>query len=57
MAGKKLKTLDEARSAYLSGKITAQEYSSLIRKFSIVDHERQSIQKETRKIERKLATV
>jgi hypothetical protein len=57
MAGKKLKTLDDARVAYLEGKITAQEYSSLIRKNTIVDHERQSIQKETKKIERKLATV
>ncbi|KKB34660.1 hypothetical protein [Bacillus thermotolerans] len=54
---KKYRTLDEARRAYLNGKITALEFSSLMKKNTIADNERKQIQKKSKKIERKLATV
>ncbi|BCB04727.1 hypothetical protein [Bacillus sp. KH172YL63] len=54
---KKFRTLDEARVAYLNDKITPEEFSSFLKRFSIADNERKSIEKNSKKIERKLATV
>lgn len=54
---KRFRTLDEARVAYLDGKITANEFAALMRKHVIVDNERKQIEKNSKKIERKLATV
>lgn len=54
---KNFKTLDDARIAYLNDKITPEEFSSFIKKYTMVDNERKSIEKQSKKIERKLATV
>lgn len=54
---KRFRTLDEARVAYLDGKITANEFAALMRKHVIVDNERKQIEKSSKRIERKLATV
>ncbi|MFP7296226.1 hypothetical protein [Neobacillus niacini] len=53
----KFRTLDDARIAYLNNKITPEEFSSFVKKFTMGDHERKNIEKTTKKIERKLTTV
>jgi hypothetical protein len=54
---KKFRTLDEARIAYLNDKITPQEFSAFLKRFSMADNERKMIEKQSKKIERRLATV
>lgn len=54
---KKLRTLDEARIAYLNGKLNAEQYYAFLNKNVLVDEKRKSIEKDNKKIERKLATV
>jgi hypothetical protein len=54
---RKLKTLDDARAAYLNGKINAEQYFAYLRKNVLVDEKRKSIEKDNKKIERKLVTV
>jgi hypothetical protein len=57
MARRRFKSLDEARAAYLAGKITSGEFAAFVRRFSVVDHERKELEKRMKKIERKLMTV
>ena len=54
---RRFKSLDEARGAYLNGKITKEEFASLIRKYSISDNVRRELSKNAKKIEKKLLSV
>ncbi|MGD6775236.1 hypothetical protein [Sutcliffiella horikoshii] len=53
----KFKSLDDARKAYMNGKITSEEFSSIMRKHLLADENRKSLERESKKIERKLSVV
>jgi hypothetical protein len=53
----KLRSLDDARNAYLNGKITDQELTAYFNKYTLVDKERKEIERRSKKIEKKLAMI
>ncbi|MEY8750757.1 hypothetical protein [Alkalicoccobacillus gibsonii] len=53
----KFKSLDEARIAFMNGKITSGEFTAMIKKNALADETRKEINKESKRIERKLQVV
>jgi len=57
MKKKKFKSLDEARLAYLSGGISAEQFARYLKEFAIGDTTRKNSEKKLKQIERKLKVV
>lgn len=51
----KFRTLDEARKAYLDGKLTPEQFSAILKKNILADDIRKNLEKESKRIERKLS--
>lgn len=50
----RIKTLDEARQAYLDGKLTASQFAWYLKRFAIGDGVRRKTMRRIRKLEQKL---
>ncbi|ARK28810.1 hypothetical protein [Halalkalibacter krulwichiae] len=53
----KYRTLDEARKAYLNGKLTPEEYAAHLKKNLLADNNRREFDRKSKRIERKLELV